>query len=186
MSHDARLPFQRRLLPDGYGAVLRSAREGVGATRREVASAVAIAPRTLARIEREQQKPIWPTLERLCDHLGVSVSAVSRRWLADSFDVPASLSSAPGLGLRALRRELGVTLVALAGRSGISAATLSRFERGLTGSRLLARRDGGPEIARDDRDVVLASEPLAAALGFEDSAALRRACASAFAKRGAS
>lgn len=179
MAHNPTLPFQRRLLPDGCGAALRAAREGGGATRREVAGAVGIRPRTLARIERGHQKPSWPTLEKLCDHLGVSVAVLAKRWLEDSNDLPTNPIASPGIGLRALRRSRGMTLVELSALSGVSAATLSRFERGLTASRLLAIRVGGPEVDRDDRDVVLDSEPLAAAFGLDGSAALRRACAAA-------
>lgn len=178
-----RLPFQRGDLPDGVGRVLREARVGRNASRREVAGAVGIAARTLARIERGDQKPLWRTIDRLCDHLGVSVVAVAGRWLKDSFDVPSNPQVAPGLGLRALRRERGVTLVELARRSGVSAATLSRFERGLTASRLLAKRVGGSDLAFDDRDLVLHSEWLSVALDFADCEALRDACVSAFASK---
>ncbi|WP_169803507.1 helix-turn-helix domain-containing protein [Sphingomonas adhaesiva] len=180
MTHDFRLPFQRRNLPEGVGATLRAAREGLGRTRRAVASAVGIAPRTLARIERGAQKPSWSTLDRLCDHLGVSVAALATRWLRDSLDLPTNPEASPGIGLRALRRQRGMTLVELAGLSGISAATISRFERGLTASRRLASRVGGPDVDPDERDVVLDSAALVGALGFADVAALRSACLKAF------
>lgn len=181
MAYDPRLPFQRRTLPDGYGAILRTARETAGSTRREVAEAVGIRPRTLARIERGQQKPLWATLNRLCDQLGVSTAVVAKRWLNDSFDVPSSPHTAPGIGLRALRRARGMTLVELSALSGVSAATLSRFERGLTASRLLGGRVGHPDIARDDSDVVLDSDAVAAAFGLDGSASLRAACLAALA-----
>ncbi len=181
MAYDPRLPFQRRLLPEGCGAALRAAREATAASRREVAEAVGIRPRTLARIERGHQKPSWPTLEKLCDHVGVSVAVVAKRWLLDSFDLSTNPVASPGIGLRALRRSRGMTLVELAKASGVSAATLSRFERGLTASRLLATRVGGPDLDRDDRDVLLARQQLAAAFGFTDVTSLRAACASAIA-----
>ncbi len=176
MGHDARLPFQRRTLPDGLGPALRAAREGLGRSRREVAHAVGIRPRTLARIERGDQKPLWPTLERLCDHLGISVATLARRWLRDSLDVPTDPESAPGVGLRTLRRQRGLTLVELSRLSGVSAATLSRFERGLTASRKLARRVGGPEVDRDERDVVVDHDGVARALGLANGAGLHEAC----------
>lgn len=172
MAHDDRLPFQRRHLPDGVGAKLRAARVEASMTRREVARTVGIAPRTLARIERGDQKPLWPTLDRLCDHLGVSASTVARRWIADSFDVPTDPRIAPGLIVRELRRQRCLTLQELAAAAGVSAATLSRFERGLTASRLLARRVGPPDMPREEHDVVLGSDRLARALGLADVAAL--------------
>ena len=180
MAYDPRLPFQRRLLPESLGQTLRAARHGRGESRREVAAAVGIRSRTLARIERGQQMPLWPNLERLCDHLGVSVAGLARRWLQDSFDQPTNPVASPRLGLRALRQAKGLTLVELAGLSGVSAATLSRFERGLTASRLLARRVGGAGMDPDDRDVVLVNARVAAALGMADAAALRQACVEAF------
>lgn len=180
MNHDPRLPFQRRLLPEGVGQALRAAREGRGESRREVAAAVGIRPRTLARIERGGQTPLWPTLERLCEHLGVGVADVARRWMQDSLDQPSNPLAAPGIGLRALRRARGLTLVELAGRSGVSAATLSRFERGLTVSRRLARRVGGVGIDPEDRDVVLDNARVALAFGLDDAEALRGACLEAF------
>lgn len=182
MAHDSRLPFQRRLLPDGLGRTLRAAREAEGRSRRELATRVGIGPRTLARIERGAQKPLWPTLERLCEELGLSTFAVARTWAAQAMDLPESPSSAPGLGVRALRRERGLTLVEVAGRAGVSAATLSRFERGITASRLLAHRTGGPEVAADDRGVALDARRLAPAFGFEDAEEFRKACLAAHAE----
>ncbi|MFW2851126.1 helix-turn-helix domain-containing protein [Sphingomonas sp. TX0543] len=180
MSHDPRLPFQRRTLPAGVGTALRSAREARGETRAAVADAVGIRPRTLARIEREAQKPSWQTLDGLCDHLGVSVVALARRWMRDSLDVPSNPSSSPGLGLRALRRSRGMTLVELASLSGVSAATISRFERGLTASRLLGRRVRGEGLDLDARDVELDGDRLADAFGFTDAGSLWKACLTAF------
>lgn len=180
MAHAARLPFQRRDLPEDLGRALRASRARSGRSRREVAEAVGIAARTLARIERGAQKPLWPTLDRLCDELGVSVFTVARPWAAQAFDVPTNPKVAPGIGLRALRRQRGMTLVDLAGRLGVDAATLSRFERGLTASRLLGSRVGGPEVAFDDREVVLNGDRLSAAMGFATHEALERACISAF------
>lgn len=105
--------------------------------------------------------------------------AIALRWFRDSLDVPVDPGTAPGIGLRALRRSRGMTLVELARLSGVSASTLSRFERGLTASRKLALRVGGPDIAFDDRDVLLENDRLAAALGLSSSASLRLACVAA-------
>ena len=181
MNGGSHLPFQRRDLPHNLGQTLRDARSSDERTRMDVATAVGIHPKTLARIERGAQKPSWPTLGRICDELGLSVFTVAPRWARQSMDIPTKPAVAPGLGLRALRRERGMTLVRLAGLLGVSAATLSRFERGLTASRLLAERVGGPDVAFDDRDVVLDGGRLASAMGFASASALERACRSAFA-----
>lgn len=177
------LPFQRRDLPAGLGTALRAARTGAGRSRRDVAAATGIAPRTLARIERGAQKPTWRTLDRLCDELGVSAFQLACRWVVQSMDLPTSPDSAPGLGLRALRLERGMSLVRLAGLTGVSVATISRFERGITASRKLGLRVGGPEVAFEDRDVVLNAERLASAFGLVGTVDLNRACLSAFAAR---
>lgn len=181
MAFDPLLPFQRRLLPSECGARLRAARESQGVSRRDVAAAVGIAPRTLARIERGQQKPRWETLDGLCDHLDVSVVAVARRWFQDSLDVPTNSDVAPGLGLRALRRDRDITLAGLARLSGVSASTLSRFERGLTTSRLLS--DVAGEAQRRGGDGTYVGLGVARAFGFGDVAGLRGACRAAALRR---
>lgn len=175
-----RLPFQRRHLPKDLGATLRTAREVRGATRREIAAIVGIGPRTLARIERGEQQPSWKTLEAIGDALGVSMAVVAKRWLQESFDVPTDPEAVPGLGLRALRLARGMTLVTLSARCSVSAATLSRFERGVTVSRLLPARAGGPAVRWEDRDVVLDNAALASAFGFSSSAQLAAACIAAY------
>jgi len=148
-------------------------------SRRALALAVGIHPRTLARIERGAQKPSWPTLEKICEELNLGIFGVARRWARDSVDLPQAVEGAPGLGLRALRLKHGMTLVQLASRTGVSAATLSRFERGLTASRKLGRRVGGPDVPHEDRDVVLDNDALASAFGLNNSTALRSACLAA-------
>ena len=80
---------------------------------------------------------------------------------------------ASGVGLRALRRERGLTLVTVAAASGVSVATLSRFERGLAASRMLTSRVGPWTV--DDEDVVR----LAGVFGLPDGKALWRACLAA-------
>ena len=176
LAYDLTLPFQRRELPDDVGSKIRSARVALGRSRRDLALAVELHPRTLARIERGAQKPLWATLERICDELHLSVFSVARRWAQDSFDLPQEAEGAPGVGLRALRLKHDMTLVQLSSVSGVSAATLSRFERGLTASRKLGRRVGGPGVPHEDRDVVLDNDAIASAFGLEDSKSLRGAC----------
>lgn len=175
LPYDERLPFQRRHLPEGVGVVLREARNRGGASRKKIAASSGIAPRTLARIERGEQTPLWTTLDRLCDVLGLSVAVIAPRWLKDSFDVPSDGEGAPGPGLRRLREARGMTLIQLAKASGISAATISRFERGLTTSSRLAR-PVGEGSSGGDRNLVIDNLPLAQALGYMNPGALHRAC----------
>ena len=111
--------------------------------------------------------------------LGICVVTLAPAWAEASLDIPENPVAAPGLIIGALRNQLGMTLVQLSERSGVSAATLSRFERGITASRILARRDGGPEVCFDDRNVVFDHDGVACALGFEGAAHLRSAMAQA-------
>lgn len=138
--------------------------------------AATVATRTLARIERGQQTPSWSTFERICEVLAVSTITIARRWTIEAMDVPDHVGSVPGLGIRPLRRARGLTLVRLSELTGVSVSTLSRFERGITASRLLVDRPGWEGRRFSDRDQVLSSRPLAKALGFDDLAGLRAAC----------
>lgn len=184
MPRDDRLPFHRSNLPAGAGVKLKAARIGAGRSRREIAEAAGVAPRTLARIERGEQLPRWPTLDRLCGALGIDPYLVAPRWSADAYDVPTDPGAVPGLGLRALRRKRGLSMEALSEASGVSVSTFSRFERGLLVSRLLGRRKDQPGVLISERDHVLENDRVASALGCTDSAALRAACLEAAAERG--
>lgn len=179
MPHDDRLPFHRRNLPPGVGAKLMDARTEAGRSRRDVTAGAGIAMRTLARIERDQQKPIWPTRKRLCEELGISDYAVAPRWSNDADYVPTDPAIAPGVGLRALRRQRGIAMAELADASGVSVSTFSRFERGLLVSRRLSRPlDAGGGL-RSEADFVLHNDAVAAAFGFANSEELERACMAA-------
>lgn len=169
MMGDDRLPFLRCHLSPDAGYDIRAARLAAGWSRRNVAAAAGVSAKTLARIERVAQKPVRETLHAICDVLGLSFDTVAGdRWGKDAFDVPENPVAAPGIVIRAMRRLRGTTLRELADVAGVSVSTLSRFERGLTASRLLASRDGGPSVSFLDRDVMLSSVPFATALGFAD------------------
>ena len=178
MPHDDSLPFHFANLPSGVGVKLMEARKEAGRSREDVAAAAGIAMRTLARIERDQQKPLWPTLKRLCDELAVSDYSVAPRWSSDQDEVLTDPAIAPGVGLRALRRERGVSMAQLAKASGVNIATFSRFERGLLASRKLARRLDAQGGLRSEADFVLHNEAVAEALGFKSSKELHAACIS--------
>lgn len=177
MPFDDRLPFHRKNLPEGVGAKLAEARVSVGRSRRDVAEKVGIAPRTLARIERGQQIPQWPTLKRLCDALGQSDFALAPRWSNDADYVPTSPEVAPGVGLRAVRKARGMTMAGLSAASGVSIATLSRYERGLVNSRTLGRRARGHHDRGEAQNIAIRDDLVATALGYDSAEALWTACA---------
>lgn len=117
-------------------ALLREQREGHSLTLRQAAARAQIAASTLSRWESGACAPRVPELQSLLDVLGV-VPDEALRILA-SLDVPRAARAvreregtrAPSGGalLRALRRRTGRSLVEVAGRLGVAASTVSRWE----------------------------------------------------------
>ncbi len=171
-----RLPFQRTDLANDIAEILKGARLRAGLSRRDAADAAGIASKTIARIERGEQKPTWETLDRLCEVMDFSASTVASQWVSDDIDRPVYSQSTPGPGFRLLRQSRGMTLVGLSKASGVSVSTLSRFERCLVVSSRLTRRLNQPGIRYEERDLVLENDRVAIALGFPNSAALALAC----------
>ena len=100
-------------------------------------------------------------------------------WGADEEDVFASGAASPGWGLRLVRARVGLTLAAAAQAAGVSASTLSRFERGLHAPRgITAIGDTSDGAAHPDA-LAITSVALAQALGFATAAGLTRACSRA-------
>lgn len=166
---DDRLPFLGRHLSPTVGLDVRAAREAAGWSRREVAEAARLAARTLARIERGAQKPSRETLMAICEVMGLSFHTVAGpRWSDDAADTTNTPDATPGLAVRELLRMRGLTQRQVADAAGVSVATLSRFERGLTASRVLTSRAGHSSVAFLDRDVMMSNAALARILGLAD------------------
>ena len=164
--------FSRSDLDAGVADRLKAIRQSKRMTRQELASAAGIARKTLARHEQGRQRPSEPALRRLATALGVQISDLAPGWTDDDLNRLTTGTEHPGIGLRLLRKERGVSLETAAQAAGVDAATLSRFERGMHASRKLARRVEGPI---DDR-LVLTSDALARLLGFEDAEKLTVKC----------
>ncbi|WP_082835510.1 MULTISPECIES: helix-turn-helix transcriptional regulator [unclassified Erythrobacter] len=164
--------FSRSDLDAEVAKRLKAIRQSKRMTRRELASEAGIARKTLARHEQGRQRPSEPALRRLATTLGVQISDLAPGWKDDDLNRLTTGTEHPGIGLRLLRKERGVSLEAAAQAAGVTAGTLSRFERGMHASRKLARRVDGPI---DDR-LVLTSDALARLLGFEDAESLTFAC----------
>ena len=164
--------FSRSDLDTGVGARIEWLREARGLTQEEVADAASISARTLARHEEGVQIPSEPVLRRLATALDVQISELAPGWKNDDLNRLTSGDEHPGIGLRVLRKERGISLEKAAREAGVHASTLSRFERGLHASHELARR---ARWGLDDR-LILTSNALAKLLGFSDAETLTDAC----------
>lgn len=164
--------FSRSDLDAGVAKRLKEFRQSKRMSRQELAVAARISAKTLARHEQGRQRPSEPALRRLATALGVQISDLAPGWKKDDLNRLTTGIEHPGIGLRLLRKEWGISLENAARAAGVDASTLSRFERGRHASRKLVRRVEGPI---DDR-LVLTSDALARLLGFEDSESLTFAC----------
>ncbi|WP_439571847.1 helix-turn-helix transcriptional regulator [Sphingomonas sp.] len=145
------------------GRRLRDARKERGLTQSRIAKRAGLTRETISRAERGRL-PSADTASRICNAIGIDRSEIDLK-------VPATdaIATHPETtSLRSRRRELGKTLAECAAAAGISAATLSRFERGIEHSRALVRMD------QAGRPVELVNVGLASALGFPDVGALSR------------
>lgn len=164
--------FSRSDLDAGVAKRLKEIRQSKQMTRQELAVAARISAKTLARHEQGRQRPSEPALRRLATALGVQISDLAPGWKNDDLNRPTTGTEHPGIGLRLLRKEWGVSLEAAAKAAGVNAGTLSRFERGMHASRKLAKRVEG----RIGDRLVLTSDALARLLRFEDAETLTFAC----------
>ncbi|PDH67232.1 MAG: hypothetical protein CNE89_07090 [Sphingomonadaceae bacterium MED-G03] len=153
----------------GFGSRLRQTREKKGLSRKALAKLARIAPTTLARIERNQQRPYVDTVAQLAEALGMRLAELVPDWDEADFDTPRSGIIHPGFGLRRLRKSAGLTKRAAATAAGVSLTAYSRCEDGQHATRNLIERVNG-----DVGDII--SDALAVLLGFEDAAALTKAC----------
>lgn len=164
--------FSRNDLDTEVAKRLKAIRQSKRLTRQELASEAGIACKTLARHEQGRQRPSEPALRRLATALGVQISDLAPGWKDDDLNRLTTGTEHPGIGLRLLRKERGVSLGTAARAAGVDASTLSRFERGMHASRKLARRVEG---SIDDR-LALTSDALARLLRFEDAEKLTVKC----------
>lgn len=118
------------------GRRIRSTRRARGWTQARLAAKAGIRRETVYRIELGRM-PTTDVLARVCDVLRLDRSELDlQRWETDG------LASHPAMTLlRDRRRRLGLTLAECATAARVSAATLSRFERGQERSGELASFD---------------------------------------------
>ena len=160
--------YGRAGVQPSFGAELRRHRLRAGWSQARLAGASGVSRETIARIEAGRT-PAAETVFAIERALGLDHLVTG--WGEGG----SSGAGAHGPRCRERRRQLGLTLAHVANRSGVSVATLSRFERedGVVRSLLSA------ELVDDDW--VLARVhclPLAHALGFDDLDGLDQYCLS--------
>ncbi|OWK30490.1 hypothetical protein SPMU_14770 [Sphingomonas mucosissima] len=117
------------------GQQLAAARRERGWTQARLAQIVGVARESIYRIERGRM-PSGATAARLCDALGLDKAELSLDW----HETDATLLYPSTTFLRDRRKARELSLWEVARAAGVSASTMSRFERGHGGSRMLVRR----------------------------------------------
>ena len=166
--------FARRCLDKSVGYRVRKRREASGISRNDLAGDAAIAPHTLARIERGHQLPTEDTLRRIAGVLRVPVGLLAPNWATDDRERIVMGTEHLGLGLCQIRVGRSITLTEAARAAGVSISTFSRFERGLHGEGELAKLYKAE--GRMTERLTLVSDPLAKLLGYRSAADLTDAC----------
>jgi len=175
MPRENNLAFRLDALAEDVGQRLREERQRQNLSRKELAALAGISHSTIAHVERGDQRPYPDTLRSLAKAMSVPLVAFAPEWEKAEAARPKSGAAHPGVGLRALRKEKGLTLAALAAASGLKISTLSRLERGLHTTRKVASFDA-PGISNLNQ-LGLIHDKLATELGFENAEALTVACA---------
>ena len=123
--------------PTGYGAALRAARKSLGLSVAKASDIVKLSPATIKRWESSQGLPPKSELRGYLDRLGVPDTSPVREAI-ESEQSPSGfresrelLTNRPVLRLlRSKRRRNGITLTELSEATGLSVASLYRYETG--------------------------------------------------------
>ena len=154
--------------PGCIGSQLRAWRVEQAMSQSDLASVAGLSRKTIQRIENG-----WPpsadTVLRIECALDLPEQSIAPKW-----DLPPGPSDSDyGSRVRARRRALGLSLEETAAAAGVSAATLSRFERGVSTPRRWFA-EWTDEVGRT-RDAIIV-QPLAEVLGFRDVRELHEFC----------
>lgn len=172
MSHAILQPlkFPVSAVPADFGKRIADERGLLKWSQAQLAQVAGLRRETISRLERGRCVPEADTVFRLEHALDLEPGTLVPEWpewapLNDTNLGPAS---------RRRRRQLKLSLSVVAGKAGVSPATLSRFEREDGATPSLVR------IERTELDTQFqfpAREELATALGFDSLAAYTRWCA---------
>lgn len=167
MSFSSSMSFPPSAVPGDFGETLAARRTELGWSQARLARRTGLRRETIVRLERGRRSPNADTVFRLQAALNLEPGDLVPAWPEWS---PIGLPTY-GARTRQRRRELGLSLETVAAAIGVSAASLSRFERELGADRAFAGgRDGSP-IGDTTRE-----EALAAILKFENAVEYRRFC----------
>jgi transcriptional regulator with XRE-family HTH domain len=156
--------------PRGLGRQLRVARLEQGLSQTELATLSGLSCKTVQRIEAGMPPSEHTALLLECA-LDMPDGSFSPDWELP----PGPVETCYGSRVRARRRALGKSLKEVGVAAGVSAAALSRFERGLsTPRRWIAEWS---DALGTKYDAIIA-RPLAHALGFEHEKELHEFCMS--------
>lgn len=165
--------FCRSALDEKVGNRVLKARKKSRLSRHQLAELAGIGVGTLGKIERGDQRPMEPTLRRVAQVLDVNLADLAPGWAGDEQERSAAGICHPGIGLKILRVRKGLSQVKVAAVAGVSVGTLSRFERGLHASRLMAQVQS---IEGQSEALVFRSIKLARYFGFSTQLELYAAC----------
>ncbi len=146
--------FPRSAVPKDVGRRIRAARQEREWTQQRLAERAGVERRTIMRLEKDRHVPSSPLIHALERVLGFG-----ERGLVAGWTEPARPHEVGAWGPRArlARRFVGLTLATLAKAAGVSAATISRFEREMGDT---------PLILQDAERGHVGNAQYAAALGF--------------------
>ena len=158
MSGGRNIPYPRGLVPPKLGRRVRKLREKKKWSQERLARAVGVSRKTISRLERDVMPhvPGSDLVHALERALGIThKQRLVKRWHPPADEGSFTLEARAKLA----RRTAGLSLVSLSKKSGVSIATLSRFERGLGGTVRILKPAYGNAYRIDDDDY-------AKALGF--------------------
>lgn len=154
--------FPRREVPREIGTAVRLERRRRRMSQARLAERAGVGRRTIIRLEAGLHVPNSTLVQALEHILGFGERGLVPGWMdAPEWDRPGR-----GELARRARKGRGLTLAQVSSRSGLSAATISRFERGLSDcAAIVDPADDGVSAFHNDR--------YAEALGFADAVAMR-------------
>lgn len=153
----------RSAIPADIGERVRTERGRLGWSQDRLARKVGATPWTIMRIERGDHLPTSRLVHAL--QVALDLPSLVKGWV----EVASPDGATYGARVRRARRAAGGRLTEVAGAAGVSAATLSRFERGLCRPTTIVAEEGSAEEG-------VHAVRLARALGFAGLMELNAYC----------
>jgi transcriptional regulator with XRE-family HTH domain len=168
MSFSSPMIFPSSVVPVGFGQAVAVRRAQMGWSQARLARETGLRRETIVRLEAGHRTPTADSVFRLQSAMDMEPGELVPDWPEWN---PIGLATY-GARTRRRRRELGLSLTTVAAAAGVSAATLSRFER--EKGRLHAVLQD--TTAHADGPARAIEGGLARALRFADAGCYRRYC----------